>query len=63
MNKPLISIIIPTYNRPKYVQKAIRSALNQSYVNIEVIIIDDNSNVNLLPIIKKFKEDSFFSKN
>ncbi|MBL0716453.1 MAG: glycosyltransferase family 2 protein [Desulfosarcina sp.] len=40
---PLISIIIPVHNREKYVQTAIKSALNQTYPEIEVVVIDDAS--------------------
>lgn len=39
----MVSIIIPTYNRSKYVIEAVESCLNQSYTNIEIIIIDDGS--------------------
>lgn len=42
-NKPLVSIVIPCYNHEKYVQDTIRSVIDQSYENIELIIIDDGS--------------------
>ncbi|ERI90854.1 glycosyltransferase, group 2 family protein [Clostridiales bacterium oral taxon 876 str. F0540] len=41
---PLVSILIPTYNRPDYFKLALESALNQTYRNIEIIIGDDSSN-------------------
>ena len=40
---PLVSIIIPTFNRPKYFRIALESALNQTYRNIEVVISDDST--------------------
>ncbi|MFW7681136.1 glycosyltransferase [Klebsiella pneumoniae] len=42
-NKPLVTIYIPTYNRLKLLKRALESALNQTYKNLEVIVVDDNS--------------------
>lgn len=49
-----MSIVIPTFNRPNLLERAIRSGLNQTYPNIEIIVIDDHSNINLDNFKKKF---------
>lgn len=43
MNEPLVSIVIPVYNGSNYMKEAIDSALNQTYKNIEVLVINDGS--------------------
>jgi len=48
---PLISVILPTHNRAKYIRRAIESAMGQSYSNIELIVINDASTDNTLEII------------
>jgi len=42
MSKPLVSIIIPTYGGRERLPSAVKSALNQTYDNVEVIVVDDN---------------------
>ena len=42
-NKPLISLVLPSYNKAEILMKSIRSIQNQSFKNIEIIIIDDCS--------------------
>lgn len=60
MNKnELVSIIIPVYNAEKYIFNCLESVLNQTYNNIEVIIIDDQSMDKSLEICKELqKKDS-----
>lgn len=52
----LVSVILPVYNAREFVQDSIASILNQSYKNLEVIIIDDASTDNSLAIIRQFSD-------
>lgn len=54
--KPLISVIIPTYNHEKYIQETVESIVNQTYQNIELLCIDDGSkdlSFQILKILQK----------
>ena len=50
---PFFSVIIPLYNADKFIETAINSVLNQSFGHWEIIIVDDKSTDNSLPLIKK----------
>ncbi|MBD2138030.1 glycosyltransferase family 2 protein [Anabaena sp. FACHB-1237] len=54
--EPLVSIIIPTYNRMEYLQEAITSAINQTYQNIEIIVCDNCSSENPESLIASFND-------
>jgi glycosyltransferase involved in cell wall biosynthesis len=60
-NIPLISVIIPTYNRPKLLSRAIQSVLTQDVENFEVIVIND-SGYDVVDIIKKLDDDRIVYK-
>ena len=58
-----ISIIMPNYNSCEYLERTIQSVIKQSFVNWELIIIDDKSNLETQKILRKYKKNkSFFSK-
>ncbi len=54
--KPLISIIIPVYNAEKYLNRCLDSVLNQSYKNLEIILVNDGSTDASLLICKNYSE-------
>ncbi|WP_272992537.1 glycosyltransferase family 2 protein [Porticoccus hydrocarbonoclasticus] len=55
-NNPLVSICIPTFNAEKYIKKTINSIVNQSYKNIEIIILDDCSTDSTMKIIRSIDD-------
>lgn len=43
MHEDLVSIIVPVYNVEKFVEKCVKSLMNQTHKNIEIILVDDGS--------------------
>lgn len=54
--KPFFSIIIPLFNKEKYIQNTIESVLKQSLQDFEIVIINDGSTDNSLSIINRFED-------
>ncbi len=57
MSSIKVSIITVTYNAEQFIEKTIKSIINQSYENIEIIVIDGKSTDNTLNIIKKYSDN------
>lgn len=53
----MFSIVIPLYNKKKYITRTIKSVLNQTYQDFEIIIVDDGSTDKSLSELKKFDDD------
>ena len=59
MINPKISIIIPCYNAEKWIEQCVNSALNQTYENLEVIVVDNESKDGSLEVLNdKFGQNS-----
>lgn len=56
-NQPLISVVMPVYNSQKYIGKAIKSILDQTFENYEFIIVDDGSTDDSVKIILSFVDN------
>lgn len=54
MGDPLVSVIIPTYNRASLIGQSLKSALNQTYRNCEIIVVDDGSTDNTRQVVESF---------
>ncbi|WP_423818465.1 glycosyltransferase family A protein [Salinimicrobium sp. TIG7-5_MAKvit] len=65
-SSPLVSIVIPCYNDEKFVEEAVFSALNQTYLNKEIIVVDDGSNKETKIVLEKLRpslNDLIFQEN
>ena len=59
-NQPLVSIIITTKNEEKNIENCLKSIRNQTYKNIEIIVVDNYSEDNTINIAKKYTSKVYF---
>jgi glycosyltransferase involved in cell wall biosynthesis len=59
MNKSLVSIIIPTKNSARTIQACLESCKDQTYQNIEIIVVDNFSTDGTFEIAKKYTDNVF----
>ena len=55
-DSPLVSIVIPVHNGERYIKESIDSCINQTYENIEIIVVDDKSTDSTLEILKDMEK-------
>lgn len=58
--EPLISIVTPSYNQGQFIEQTIRSVLEQSYKNVELLVMDGGSTDETLAVLQKFQSDDRF---
>ena len=62
LKKPLVSILIASFNKEKLTRRCINSCLNQTYKNFEIIFVDNDSSDNTYKIAKNFKKIKLYKK-
>ena len=64
MTPPLVSVVLPTYKRAHLLAQAIQSVLDQTYANIELIVVDDNSPDDTAAVVQSFDDPRIqYTKN
>lgn len=59
-SQPLVSVVIPTYNRANLLTRVVDSVQNQTYPNIEIIVVDDCSKKNPADVLSGYKDLHYF---
>ena len=62
MHEPLVSIIIPTFNRPDILPDTINNVLAQTWQNTQIIIIDDGTSEKSMEVVKSYNDDRIIYK-
>ena len=55
-NAPLVSIIVPVYNRKDLLPRTLASVINQTYKNLEIIVVDDGSSDDIKSVVDSFND-------
>src|SRR3989339_1923896 len=53
---PVITVVVPSFNQEKYIERTIRSIINQNYPKLRLVVVDGGSTDGSIEIIKKYKE-------
>lgn len=61
MNKGKVSVVIPLYNKQTYIEQTLRSVMEQTYKNLECVIVDDGSTDESVEVVKKFIQSNRLS--
>ncbi len=56
-SEPLVSVVMPTFNRAKLIVEAVRSVIEQSYQKVEIIVVDDGSTDNTKEVLEPFRNN------
>ncbi|MDY3343588.1 MAG: glycosyltransferase family 2 protein, partial [Lachnospiraceae bacterium] len=56
MDRPKVSVIIPAYNNETYIEKCLQSVTEQSYENLEILVINDGSSDRTEELIRKWQQ-------
>ena len=57
MQQPKVSVIVPVYNVEKYLKQCLDSIVNQTYKNLEIIIVNDGTKDNSMKIVEEYLQD------
>lgn len=57
MNTPLVTVFMPVYNSEQYIKESLDSIINQTYQNLEILLVDDGSTDRSVEIIKSYKDE------
>ncbi len=55
-DKPLVSVVVPTHNDSKYIKEAMSSIVNQTYKNLDIVVVDDFSTDETVSIVNSFND-------
>jgi glycosyltransferase involved in cell wall biosynthesis len=54
-DSPLVSVVMPVHNGEKYIEEALSSCFDQTYKNIEVVVVDDKSTDGTLDLLRRLE--------
>ena len=56
-NRPFFSVVIPLYNKQNYIKETIKSVLNQTFQDLEIVIVNDGSKDDSVKVVESIQDD------